>query len=293
MARTNSPLRYPGGKSCLINLASELLRINGLEHGHYAEPYAGGCGLALSLLYGSHVSDIHINDIDPAVWAFWSSVINKTDDLSEMVLNTPVTIAEWLKQREIYRTCGPKNILKLGFSAFFLNRTNRSGIIQGAGVIGGLEQKGNYKIDCRYNRDDLIRRIQRVRKYKDRIHLTRLDAQDFMRQIDKQLPQKSMIFIDPPYYCKGAALYTSFYQPEDHAGIAKTVAGLSKPWLVTYDDVQEIRDIYMKNRQYGFDIAYSVREKKLGAELLIASKRLKIPTNFQERQVNRPQLCAA
>jgi DNA adenine methylase len=289
MARTNSPLRYPGGKSCLIGLAAELLRLNGLEHGHYAEPYAGGCGLALSLLYGGYVSDIHINDIDPAIWAFWYCALNKAEALAELASTTPITIEEWFRQRDLYRKCDSKNVLRLGFSAFFLNRTNRYWIIKGAGAIGGLEQRGNFKIDCRYNREDLVRRILRVGKYRDRIHLTRLDAQDFMVNLDKKLPPKSLFFIDPPYYCKGADLYTSFYKPEDHSKIAETVTKLSHPWVVTYDDVSEIRNIYRNNRQYGFDIAYSVREKKLGAELLIASKRLRLPAEFQERQLNRQQ----
>jgi DNA adenine methylase len=289
MARTNSPLRYPGGKSCLIDLAAGLLHLNGLERGHYAEPYAGGCGLALSLLYGGYVSDIHINDIDPAIWAFWYCVLKKPEALAELVNTVPVTIDEWLRQRDIYRKCSSKNVLALGFSAFFLNRTNRSGIINGAGVIGGLEQVGKFKLDCRYNREDLTCRILRVGKYKDRIHLTRLDAQDFMISLDQALPQKSLFFIDPPYYCKGADLYTSSYKPEDHAKIAETVTKLSRPWVVTYDDVAEIRKIYSRNRQYSFDIAYSVREKKLGAELMIASKRLRLPAEFEARLLKRPR----
>ncbi len=289
MARTNSPLRYPGGKSCLIDLAALILRLNGLEHGQYAEPYAGGCGLALSLLYGGHVSDIHINDIDPAIWAFWHCVLNKTEALVELVQTVPVTIEEWLRQRDLYRDGNSKNALRLGFSAFFLNRTNRSGIINGAGAIGGLAQRGNFKLDCRFNREDLARRIIRVSKYKERIHLTRLDAEIFMNNLDGKLPQKSLFFIDPPYYCKGADLYTSFYKPEDHAKIAETVTRLAHPWVVTYDDVPETRSIYKKHRQYGFDISYSVREKKLGAELLVASKGLRLPPEFQERQLNRNQ----
>src|ERR1019366_3718179 len=168
MTRVVSPLRYPGGKTCLYALAATILRENELERGHYVEPYAGGCGLALSLLYGGHVADIHINDIDPAIWAFWHCVLNETDALVALVTKTPVTIEEWLKQRDIHRARDAGNTLRLGFSAFFLNRTNRSGIIKGGGVIGGLNQDGNYKIDCRYNTDDLVRRIMRVKKYRDR-----------------------------------------------------------------------------------------------------------------------------
>lgn len=298
MARTNSPLRYPGGKSCLIEMTAALLRLNDLERGHYAEPYAGGAGLALSLLYGGHVSDIHINDIDPSVWAFWHCALNETDALIDLVMSTPVTIDEWAVQRQKYRDLYARQkdsseILALGFSAFFLNRTNRSGIIGGAGVIGGLKQQGNYKIDCRFNRDDLSRRIRRVGKYRDRIHLTRMDAVEFMLKLDKELPKKSLMFIDPPYFHKGAALYMSFYVADDHAVIAKTISTLHHPWVLTYDDVPEIRKLYNVHRQYEFNISYSVREKRKGAELLVASRRLKLTDELVARQVPMQNQCVA
>lgn len=289
MARATSPLRYPGGKSCLLELTSTILRINGLERGHYAEPYAGGCGLALALLYGGHVADIHINDIDPSIWAFWHSVLNETDALTTKIANTAVTIEEWLKQRDIHRSQRTDDTLALGFSAFFLNRTNRSGIIKGAGVIGGLQQNGNYKIDCRFNHDELSRRITRIKKYQDRIHLTQLDALDFLERCDSSLPSDALLFIDPPYYKKGAGLYTSFYAPEDHAALAAKVISIDRPWIVTYDDTPEIRGLYRNRRQYCFDINYSLQEKRVGTELLIASKGIKLPEITRDRQVNRPQ----
>ncbi len=293
MARATSPLRYPGGKSCLLDLTSQVMRLNGLERGHYAEPYAGGCGLALALLYGGHVADIHINDIDPSIWAFWHCVLNETDALVAKLNATPVTIDEWLKQRDIHRRQDTLDTLGLGFSAFFLNRTNRSGIIKGAGVIGGLGQGGSYKLDCRYNHDELSRRIKRIKKYEDRIHLSNLDALDFLEACDKSLPAESLLFIDPPYYNKGAGLYTSFYKPEDHASLAAKVTAMDRPWVVTYDDTPEIRGLYRNRRQYCFDINYSLHEKRVGTELLIASKGIKLPEIARDRQVNRPQYRAA
>lgn len=289
MVSTASPLRYPGGKACLFDLATSILQLNDLERGHYAEPYAGGCGLALKLLYGGHVSDIHINDIDPGVWAFWHCVLNRTDAFVARVHKTPVTIKEWRRQQEIYARCDTSKPLALGFATFFLNRTNRSGVIKDAGVIGGLKQKGEYKIGCRFNRDDLSKRIRRVAKYRDRIHLTNMDAIHFMRRCDRRLPEQSLLFIDPPYFKKGSSLYTSFYRAKDHARVAEVVTDLRNPWIVTYDDAQEIRRLYKDRRQYSFDINYSLNEKRLGTELLIASKGLKIPAEARERQVNRPQ----
>jgi DNA adenine methylase len=293
MARTASPLRYPGGKSTLLSLTASILRTNGLERIDYAEPYAGGCGLALSLLYGGHVSDIHINDIDAGIWAFWKCVLDQTDELAELIMQAPVTVDEWHRQREIHQATDRSDRLALGFSTFFLNRTNRSGIIKGGGVIGGLEQTGNYKIDCRFNRENLVDRIRRVKKYRSQIHLTNFDALTFLRRCKTRLPEYTFYCIDPPYFKKGSSLYTSFYKENDHADLAETVLEMESPWIVTYDDVPQIRGLYRDRRQYSFDINYSVQTKRIGTELLIASKGLKVPADMRQRQVNRPQYRAA
>lgn len=277
MARTISPLRYPGGKASLLELTIDLLNMNDLQYGHYAEPYAGGCGLALALLFEGHVSDIHVNDIDPAVWAFWFSVLHEIDAFIDLVSKVEISIEEWDRQRETHQRCDHSDLLRLGFSAFYLNRTNRSGIISGAGVIGGRAQLGNFKMGCRFNRGDLIRRLRRVWKYRNRIHLTCLDAQEYIALQTKRLPRKSLFFIDPPYYSKGAELYTSFYRPEDHQDVAMDVLGIRQPWVVTYDDVDPIRQVYVSNRQYSLSVAYSLREKRRADELMIVSKNMFVP----------------
>lgn len=289
MARISSPLRYPGGKSCLYALTSRILRLNRLERGHYAEPYAGGGGLALTLLFEGHASNIHLNDLDRTIWAFWNSVLNETDGLIEKIQSTPVTVDEWHNQRDIYLDQSNHSDLTVGFSTFYLNRTNRSGIIKAAGVIGGLSQTGNYKIDCRFNREDLSRRIRRIAKYRSRIHLTQLDALEFMHVMDVQLPDRSLLCIDPPYFNKGSSLYTSYYKPDDHKHVSDAVLKLSRPWILTYDNTPEIAQLYMSRRQFCFDVNYSLQTKKIGTELLVTSKGLKLPAEVRDRQLHRPQ----
>jgi DNA adenine methylase len=289
MARTHSPLRYPGGKSCLYDLTSTILRLNKLERGDYAEPYAGGGGLALTLMFNGHVADIHINDLDPSIWSFWHSILNETHAFTSLIEETPVTLDEWHRQRQIHLDQDTDDILQLGFSTFFLNRTNRSGIIKGASVIGGLDQTGNYKLDCRFNKPDLIRRIERIEKYKSRIHLTRLDALKFLKQSKRRLPDHTFFCIDPPYFNKGKNLYTSAYSQSDHEDVAKAIVDLDRPWIVTYDDTPEIRKHYKTRRQYCFDINYSLQTKRIGTELLIASKGLRLPGKIRDRQVHKPQ----
>ena len=291
--RMSSPLRYPGGKSCLFELTSNLLKHNGLTHGHYAEPFAAGAGLALSLLYSGHVAEISINDIDPSIWAFWYAVLNETDELIHLIRTTSVTIDEWHRQREVHRGSTAVDPLLLGFAAFFLNRTNRSGVIKGGGVIGGFEQLGIYKIDCRFNVEDLVKRIRRVARYRSQIHLSKLDANDFLDTC-RDLPPRSLLFIDPPYFKKGPGLYTSFYRPADHAALADRIGRIETPWVVTYDDTPEIRHLYSCHPQFSFNLHYSLNDKRIGQELLIASEAVGMPPEEGRRQADRlPRAIAA
>jgi DNA adenine methylase len=263
---------------------SSILLSNDLQRCHYVEPYAGGGGLALSLLFGGHVSDIHINDLDASIWAFWKATLDHTDELVRLIEKTPINLDEWRRQKAIQAAGNLSDPVSLGFAAFFLNRTNRSGIIKGAGVIGGLRQEGEYKIDCRFNREDLIRRILRVRKYRSRIHLTRKDAIKFMQQCSG-LPSETLFCVDPPYFNKGSKLYTSFYGPDDHKAVSEAVLSLKHPWIVTYDNTNEIRQLYRSRRQFVFDINYSVQTKRVGTELLVVSKGLKLSSEIREHQL--------
>ncbi|NRA48691.1 MAG: DNA adenine methylase [Phaeodactylibacter sp.] len=285
MTRTASPLRYPGGKSCLFKAMKEIIAVNDLTHRTYAEPYAGGAGLALALLYSGTVREIHINDLDASIWSFWYSVLNLTDEFSGMVMNADLTIDEWRNQRDIYRAQDDSDPLKLGFSAFYLNRTNRSGIIAQGGVIGGLKQTGNYLMDCRFNRPELVERIRRVATYKDEISLYRMDALDFLKRSPELLPKKTLLCVDPPYFNKGSQLYTSFYRPDDHAALAEVIQNLAMPWVVTYDNASEIKSLYSKSRLHSFDVRYSVQTKRVGDELLIAPDHVSLPGTWDERHI--------
>lgn len=289
MPLATSPLRYPGGKAKLLSLVSCIIRLNKLQYGHYAEPYAGGCGLALGLLYGGHVSDIHINDIDRGIWTFWHVVLNRTDEFIDLMYRTPITVDEWRRRREMQRNLRGLSQLEIAFTTFFLNRTNRSGIIKNAGVIGGLNQSGQYTVDCRFTKSELERRIRRVRKYRDHIHLHRNDALEFLGHVERNLPEQTFLCIDPPYFNKGSTLYTSFYAPEDHAAVAKKVLSLDRPWIITYDRCAEISALYTSRRQFEISLNYSAQVKRVGSEILIASKGLKVTENLRNSQVHRPQ----
>ncbi len=256
-----TPLRYPGGKGKLGPWLGELMRHNGISGGSYVEPYAGGAGAALYLLFSGYVNHIVINDADRAIYAMWHSIIHDTDNFLEKLQITPVDIENWNIQKAILNNADTHySLLDLGFAGFFLNRTNISGVIKG-GAIGGKEQLGNYKIDARFNKSDLIKRIKRIAEYKNSIDVYNDDAMDFVGKVAGDLPKKSMLYFDPPYYVKGSQLYRNHYKHEDHSRIADKIKNLEQSWLVTYDNCEPIRELYKGCGGGEFSLRYSASQK--------------------------------
>ena len=270
----HTPLRYPGGKAKFAPTIKAIIENNDL-HGHYVEPYAGGAGVALDLLFSGVCTDIHINDLDLAIYHFWKSITEETEDFIRLVSKTDVTIEEWHKQKEILKQDDISPIER-GFAAFFLNRTNRSGILKG-GVIGGLQQSGNYKLDCRFNKEALIKRIQKIGSMNNKIHVYNQDTEKWLLEIDNLIPSNSLIYLDPPYYEKGQGLYRNFYNHQDHKSIKEKLVKVKTPWVVSYDNNQNIRDIYQQYRQEEYILNYSASKKIKATEVIIYSDSIKLP----------------
>ncbi|WP_102270006.1 DNA adenine methylase [Vibrio cyclitrophicus] len=279
MPITPSPLRYPGGKTAIAPMVETIINSNNLRTAHYAEPYAGGAGLALSLLFKGVVPHIHLNDFDRSVWAFWHSILNRTEEFIQLIEQTDITIEEWHHQRTIQQEKEYIDPLVLGFSSFFLNRTNRSGIIEKAGVIGGLEQKSKYPLYCRFNKTSLVKKIRKIASYREKIHIYHLDALDFIDQVQAQ-DHRTFFCIDPPYFVKGQSLYTNFYDPSDHAELANKIANIDGKWILTYDYADYIKNLYSNFRQFSFYLNYSAADKKKGIELLVVSKGLRLANSL-------------
>lgn len=276
--RHHSPLRYPGGKGKLARFIQRLFKANALSDGHYAEPYAGGASVALSLLFGEYASHVHINDLDRSLYAFWHSVLYNTEGLCRLIRDTPLTIAEWRDQRAVQRSKATRELLSLGFSTFYLNRTNRSGIIAGAGVIGGYSQQGQWGMGARYNSADLVRRIEKIANYRDRISLSNLDAEEFLAVAAGTLPARSLVYLDPPYFVKGQQrLYASYYRESDHARIAELLEACPWPWVVSYDSAPEILKLYRSYARLQYSLRYTAAGSYCGREAMFFSPGLVVP----------------
>jgi DNA adenine methylase len=271
----DSPLRYPGGKGRLTQYVIDLIEMNNLVGCRYVEAYAGGAGIAISLLYLEYASHVHLNDLDRAVYSFWKAVIDESEAFVRMVRDTPLSLEERLRQKAIYGATSPST-LELGFATFYLNRTNRSGIIHG-GVIGGNAQAGGYRIDARFNRIELARRIEKVASYASRITLYNKDAVDFIADDISTIPSKALVYLDPPYYANGSRLYRNTYKHADHAKIAALVGSIPHRWIVSYDNAPEIRSLYGAWRQQTFGLGYSANQRYKGDEVMVFCDQIKVP----------------
>jgi DNA adenine methylase len=273
-----TPLRYPGGKAKLAPYVKALLKENRLLDGEYVEPYAGGAGIALELLFHEYVSRIHINDVSKPVHAFWKGVLNRTEEFSRLILETPLTVEAWDRQKRVLARPAEHDELELGFATFFLNRTNRSGILNG-GIIGGRDQTGPWKIDARYNAKELVNRVKAIAGMKDRISLTGKDALKFLKSGVAKWPKETLIYLDPPYYVKGRDLYHDFYEHEDHERVANFIMRSihRQQWIVSYDNVPPIRALYKGARHFAYDIGYSARAASQGSEVMFFCDGLNVP----------------
>lgn len=280
-----SPLRYPGGKALMTNFFIELFRLNGLKDVVYAEPYAGGAGAAINLLLQNKVSCIMINDANIGVFSFWYSLIHDSERFIQVIKDIPVTLTEWNHQRSIIKNADTPSF-ELGVATFFMSRTNRSGVITGGAIGGATEEKqaqAKYKIDCRFKKDKLIERLQAIVERKKQILVSNNDALDFLRNLNESV----FVYLDPPYYDKGKYLYMNHYTIDDHICLAEYLQKEANfKWILSYDDVPKIRELYKECDMYRFPLKYTVESKRIGYELLTHSKEILF---LDEMQIYRKQ----
>ncbi len=268
-----SPLRYPGGKASLADFFEQAIAVLGLDRPTYVEPYAGGAGAGLELLYRGVVGKVVINDYDRSIYSIWKSMLSADEAFLKLLKDTPVTVEEWLKQREIYRRRDDQSLseLELGFATFFLNRTNRSGVLQG-GMIGGLKQAGDYKLDARYNKTTLLARVQKLREHRSQILVTNFDGATRLRYWLDKIDQSVFAYVDPPYYDKGSLLYLNAFNDAQHADLAKLLnEKADADWVLTYDMAPYIKALYGGRTRLNFNLHYSAHRRALARELMVVS----------------------
>lgn len=277
-----SPLRYPGGKSKISSFMEDLILLNGLEDSTLYELYAGGAGASLNLLLSGMVERIVLNDLDKHIYAFWYSILNHADDFLRLMRDTEISIRIWDVQKNIYDNHEAFDLLTVGFSTFFLNRSNRSGILYKAGPIGGRDQTGNYDIDVRFNKRDLEKRIERIARERHRIEIQNNESVLFLEEIFRNDSQDKFIFLDPPYYVQGDHLYLNFYEDQNHVDLRHILANYSDHnWFVTYDNCERINELYINFRRSELPMSYTLQSKRKAKEVMVFSNGLHLPKQIR------------
>lgn len=268
-----TPLRYPGGKAKIAPYIKSIIK-NREGKLKYIEPFAGGAACGLSLLFEGFVSEITINDFDLGIYSFWKSVVYDTDRFVIAIENAPLSINEWSKQKKIYEEYIDSNsCFELGFATFYLNRTNRSGILK-AGPIGGKQQSGKWKLDARFNKVDLIKRIKKIGQYRHKINVTNIDLIKSFDEFRKLVDENTIIYFDPPYVNKGKDLYMNYLTSEDHIALRNSIQTLKNVnWIITYDNCDLIREAYSEFPIIDIYLTYSLCKKTRATEMMIFSDK--------------------
>lgn len=274
----NSPLRYPGGKYKMFKYIKLLIEEN--KCNTYIEPFCGGAAVALELLRTGIVKNIIINDYDKSIYLLWKMILDKPEELIQKMMDTPITIEEWYRQKKVRMSPQNYSDICVAFSTLFLNRTNRSGIIDKAGPIGGKNQSGKYKLDCRFNKEKLAKKIRLIHSMRENIVLYNLDAIDFLESVIVKTPN-AFTYFDPPYYNKGSELYADFLNHQSHLELAHSITThlADNNWIITYDNSEEIKKMYEKTLYKNYSLQYSLQDKKKAVELIIYAPRLKLPSD--------------
>lgn len=278
---TETPLRYPGGKSQVYGQIISILRCNGMTDRVYVEPFAGGAGLALKLLFRDDVPAIVLNDIDPAIANFWQTILDNPDYLCNQLRETPVNLWSWLQQREIYEDPNCLWTPEHAFATLFLNRTSRSGILRG-GPVGGKHQTGAVKIDARLTPVtimNLCEKILKIASFRHRITVFSKDALELVGSLAHKSKQH-FIYADPPYIKKGAALYHNSFVDEDHRRFGEGIISCGSPFIVSYDKHPLAHEIYEELRMRLLTLRYSLSSRQRIEEYLFFSNDLEIPNEF-------------
>jgi DNA adenine methylase len=268
-----SPLRYPGGKGGLAPFLGRLLEAQPAKCEVYVEPFAGGAGAALRLLLDEFVDEVVLNDLDAGVAAFWRCVFQQTEDLAGLIEAATITVDEWHKQQEVYESrLTSHDELTLAFATFFLNRTNRSGIL-GARPIGGLGQTVDWKIDARFNKPALARRIRTLGNYRNRVTVSEEDGVQF---VGRFLDRRSFVYADPPYLVRGSDLYLDTLTWPDHQRLAALLCGSMARWMVTYDHDPRVHSLYPRHRRVSFSIAHTAATPHVGREMAVFADTVRV-----------------
>lgn len=281
---STSPLRYPGGKARFTDFIRRAIVVSGEEPTLFVEPFCGGAGAALALLEADHVERIALNDVDPLVSSFWRIVFGKSratrHDINWLVGKVEaaeISVEEWRRQKALI----PSTTREAAWKCLFLNRTSFNGILHQAGPIGGWQQL-NRKLDVRFNREKLVKRLNDLYDLRDRVD--RVGGANWKQFCSYyRSSSAAYVYLDPPYYHRAEQLYGYLFDAKTHASMRDYLLAYQTPWMLSYDDAVEVRNLYSGRKEIDgrvIDQTYSANpiggSSHVGRELFFSNRALPV-----------------
>ncbi|WP_051058751.1 DNA adenine methylase [Paenibacillus shenyangensis] len=239
-----SPFRYPGGKSKIAQHLAAAMRPQQLDT--LVSVYAGGASVELAMLQAGLVKQLIMNDIDFGIFSLFYLIKEHPDDLIQRIRTQLPSHDDFFRYRDLIKTdYAGADLLDAAWAALIVNRLAYSGIYS-ANPLGG--RSGSQKrLLARYNPDDLCQRILQIHAMSHRMTLSHQNALPFIEE--QAWHPNSTLFLDPPYYEKGSALYRHFYTEQDHRDVSWLLQTFYEQMpgadiVITYDDHPFIRELY-------------------------------------------------
>jgi len=291
--KITSPLRYPGSKATFLKVVLEFIEVHGLKGREIVEPYAGSGIVSLSLVAKNLVSHATLVERDPLLYSFWKAVFEHTDALLSSIEEINVNMDTWHELRVLLKHKIPEDKLipDLALACLFFNRTNFSGVLH-SGPIGGKNQSSDYKLDCRFNKKDIISRIRQISSLRDGVSVKFGDALEFLQKANIQNNEKRFFYVDPPYFKQGRKLYRYYYKVIDHKRLYDILSVATFPWLLSYDKHEFIELLYDGFPQVHQSFRYMSRTPKNENELVVTNMVIPVlDTQYKPSLTSVSSLC--
>jgi DNA adenine methylase len=237
-----SPFRYPGGKTWLVPYVRQWLRSLQVKPAEFAEPFAGGGIVGLSMLFDELASHLSLVELDEEIASVWTVMLGEDGlELASRIVAFDLTREKAIKEL----TGEPMTLLDRAFRTIIRNRVQRGGIMApGAGLL--KEGENGHGIASRWYPETLSKRITDIVGKRTLISFEHTDGVAF---ISKHADRVDWVwFIDPPYTVAGRRLYA--HSEIDHAKLFEEISKVKGDLLMTYDDTEPIRALADR---FGFD----------------------------------------
>lgn len=269
--------RYPGGKNKINKIIQRNLYDPEIDE--YREPFFGGGSVGITFLnniniFFDNLKKVWINDSDSGIFCLWKSVIENHEELKKRILlYSPKTEDFYNFKKELLKN-SYEDILEIGLKKLIIHQISYSGLGAKSGSpLGGKNQQSKYKIDCRWNPENICKKIEKINKILNRYDI-KCTCEDFSILL-KNVGKKTLLYLDPPYYYKGRNLYQLYFKEEDHIRLAKELKKLNCKWVLSYDYCEEIIDLYNWANIIEIPVKYSIRGMNIKKELLISNDNIK------------------